>query len=42
VIIPALIIGWFTARRRVRAIAEMREGYTGEFPVVANILIEGD
>ncbi|WP_062991645.1 amino acid permease [Nocardia anaemiae] len=42
VLIPALIIGWFAARRRVLAIARMRQGYTGEFPVVANIPIEGD
>ena len=42
VIIPALIIGWFAARRRVLAIAYQREGYTGEFPVVANIPIDGE
>ncbi|WP_433759108.1 amino acid permease [Nocardia sp. CA-135398] len=42
VLIPALIIGWFAARKRVLAIARMRQGYTGEFPVVANIPIEGD
>jgi L-asparagine permease len=42
VLIPALIIGWFAARKRVLAIARMRAGYTGEFPVVANIPIEGD
>lgn len=42
VIIPALIIGWFAARKRVLAIVEMRNGYTGEFPVVANIPIEGE
>ncbi|MFI6775089.1 amino acid permease [Nocardia sp. NPDC050412] len=42
VLIPALIIGWFAARKRVLAIAQMRKGYTGEFPVVANIPIEGD
>ncbi|WP_433199876.1 amino acid permease [Nocardia sp. CA-107356] len=42
VIIPALIIGWYAARKRVLAIAAMRGGYTGEFPVVANIPIEGD
>ncbi|MFE7799834.1 amino acid permease [Nocardia sp. NPDC057440] len=41
-IIPALIIGWFAARRRVLAIAEERRGYTGEYPVVANIPIDGD
>lgn len=42
VLIPALIIGWFAARKRVLAIAQMRKGYTGEFPVVANIPIEGE
>ncbi|WP_019926993.1 amino acid permease [Nocardia sp. BMG111209] len=39
-IVPALIIGWFVARRRVLAIAREREGYTGEFPVVANIPVD--
>lgn len=42
VLIPALIIGWFAARKRVLEIARMRKGYTGEFPVVANIPIEGE
>ncbi|RJO75778.1 amino acid permease [Nocardia panacis] len=42
VIIPALILGWFAARRRVLAIAEQRMGYTGEFPVVANIPMDGE
>ncbi|MFX0575762.1 amino acid permease [Nocardia nepalensis] len=42
VIIPALIIGWFAARKRVLAIARTRKGYTGEFPVVANIPVEGE
>ncbi|MEV0245208.1 amino acid permease [Nocardia sp. NPDC050712] len=37
VIVPALIIGWFAARKRVMAIAEQREGNTGQFPVVANL-----
>lgn len=41
-IIPALIVGWFAARRRVLAIAEERMGYTGEFPVVANLPMDGD
>ncbi|MFD0360633.1 amino acid permease [Nocardia sp. GCM10030253] len=41
-IIPALIVGWFAARKRVLAIAEERQGYTGEYPVVANIPIDGD
>ncbi|MEV2220410.1 amino acid permease [Nocardia vinacea] len=42
VLIPALIIGWFAARKRVLEIARMRKGYTGEFPVIANIPIEGE
>ncbi|NUS45506.1 MAG: amino acid permease [Mycobacteriaceae bacterium] len=33
-IVPALIVGWFLARKRVLAIAEQRMDYTGEFPVV--------
>lgn len=36
VIIPALIGGWYLVRNQVAAIAAEREGYTGEFPVVAN------
>lgn len=35
-IIPALIIGWFVARGRVYEIAKQRQGFTGQFPVVAN------
>jgi len=35
-IIPALILGWYAARGRVLAIAKEREGFTGQFPVVAN------
>ncbi|WP_067677940.1 amino acid permease [Nocardia miyunensis] len=42
VIVPALIIGWFVARKRVLVIARQRTGYTGEFPVVANIPIDGE
>ncbi|WP_040695143.1 amino acid permease [Nocardia vinacea] len=42
VLIPALIFGWFAARKRVLEIARMRKGYTGEFPVIANIPIEGE
>ncbi|GAB2695773.1 amino acid permease [Nocardia thraciensis] len=40
VLVPALIIGWFAARKRVLAIARERAGYTGEFPVVANIPLD--
>ncbi|MUL76108.1 amino acid permease [Mycolicibacterium sp. CBMA 226] len=36
IIIPALIIGWYAARGRVLEIAKQREGFTGQFPVVAN------
>jgi len=36
IIIPALIIGWYAVRGRVLAIAQEREGFTGQFPVVAN------
>jgi L-asparagine permease len=36
VIVPALVIGWYVVRARVLAVAEMRQGYTGELPVVAN------
>ena len=40
ILIPALVIGWFVARKKVLAIAAQREGYTGQFPVVANRPIE--
>ncbi len=36
VIIPALVVGWFAVRGRVLAVAREREGFTGQFPVVAN------
>jgi L-asparagine permease len=36
VIIPALIAGWYAVRGRVLAVAREREGFTGQFPVVAN------
>jgi len=36
VIIPALIVGWYAVRGRVRAVAQERVGFTGPFPVVAN------
>ncbi len=36
VIIPALIIGWYAVRGRVLEIAKQRQGFTGQFPVVAN------
>ncbi|MGP9694400.1 amino acid permease [Brachybacterium sp. AOP25-B2-12] len=34
VLIPALVIGWFAARRRILEVAREREGYTGAHPVV--------
>lgn len=36
VLIPMLIAGWYLVRGRVRAVAQERLGYTGEFPVIAN------
>jgi L-asparagine permease len=42
VIVPLLIIGWFAARKKVMAIAQEREGYTGAYPVVANIPVDSD
>ena len=36
IIIPALIVGWYAVRGRVMEIAREREGFTGQFPVVAN------
>ena len=36
VIIPALIVGWYTVRGRVLEVAREREGFTGDFPAVAN------
>jgi L-asparagine permease len=35
-IIPALIVGWYAVRGRVREIAKQRMGFTGQFPVIAN------
>lgn len=36
VLVPLLIAGWYLVRGRVRAVAQERLGYTGEFPVIAN------
>jgi L-asparagine permease len=41
-IIPALVVGWFAVRSRVLAVAKEREGFTGQFPVVANRPPPGD
>jgi L-asparagine permease len=35
VVIPALLIGWHFAKPRILAAAQLREGHTGTFPVVA-------
>ncbi|WP_040775656.1 amino acid permease [Nocardia pneumoniae] len=35
IMIPALVGGWFLARKRVLQIAATREGVTGQFPVLA-------
>ncbi|PWJ53800.1 asparagine:proton symporter, AAT family [Quadrisphaera granulorum] len=35
IIVPSLIIGWYAVRKRVMEVAAEREGYTGEYPVVA-------
>ena len=35
-IIPALVVGWFAVRGRVLEVAKEREGFTGQFPVLAN------
>ncbi|WP_330228653.1 hypothetical protein OHA40_21325 [Nocardia sp. NBC_00508] len=39
-IIPALVVGWLAARKRVLAIAAQRVGDTGAFPVVANLPVD--
>ncbi|BBC17100.1 L-asparagine permease [Mycobacterium leprae Kyoto-2] len=36
VIVPALIAGWYSIRKRVMTIARERMGYTGPFPAIAN------
>jgi L-asparagine permease len=36
IIIPALIVGWYAVRGRVLEVAQERQGFTGQFPVVAN------
>ena len=35
VMFPALVLGWFVARRKVLRVATERMGYTGQFPVLA-------
>ncbi|MGG5171366.1 amino acid permease [Pseudarthrobacter sp. J1738] len=36
VIVPALIIGWYASRGRIKEIAASRDGYTGAHPVIAH------
>ncbi|ADG98389.1 amino acid permease-associated region [Segniliparus rotundus DSM 44985] len=40
VFVPILVAGWFLLRDRVHAIAQERMGYTGKFPVVANLPLD--
>ncbi|WP_326503353.1 amino acid permease [Rothia nasimurium] len=35
-LVPVLVGGWFAVRNRVNEIARVREGYTGNFPIVAH------
>ncbi|MDI9903832.1 amino acid permease [Rhodococcus sp. IEGM 1409] len=42
VIIPALIGGWYLVRAKVMAVAEERLGYTGQYPVIANLPVPDD
>ncbi len=35
IMIPALVGGWFLARKRVTQLAQIRGGHTGQFPVLA-------
>ncbi|MGY4652572.1 hypothetical protein [Mycobacterium sp. URHB0021] len=35
-IIPALVVGWSAVRSGVLAVAQEREGFPGQFPVVIN------
>ncbi|MEV6432923.1 L-asparagine permease, partial [Nocardia sp. NPDC051463] len=35
IVVPAMVGGWFLARKQVLRIAAIREGYTGKFPVLA-------
>ncbi|WP_024800397.1 amino acid permease [Nocardia sp. BMG51109] len=40
IMLPLLVGGWFLARRRVLRMAAVREGYTGQFPVLAERPLE--
>lgn len=35
IIIPLLVLGWFAQRKRILAIAQAREGFTGTHPIIA-------
>ena len=35
VVVPLMVGGWFLARKRILQIAQIRQGHTGQFPVVA-------
>jgi L-asparagine permease len=41
-LVPGLTIGWFAVRSRVLQMAQERQGYTGDYPVVANLPHEED
>ncbi|MGL6235350.1 MAG: amino acid permease [Segniliparus sp.] len=40
VFVPLLVLGWYLLRDRVNAIAQERMGYTGKFPVIANLPVD--
>jgi L-asparagine permease len=42
VIVPALIGGWYAVRGRVLAVAMEREGFTGNYPVVAETPLQDE
>ncbi|AHH16428.1 L-asparagine permease [Nocardia nova SH22a] len=42
VMLPALVVGWFVARKKVLAMATERMGYTGQFPVLAERPLQHD
>ncbi len=41
-LVPGLTVGWFAVRSRVLQMAQERQGYTGDYPVVANLPREED
>ncbi|NKY51837.1 amino acid permease [Nocardia vermiculata] len=42
VVFPLMVVGWFMARRKVLALASERQGYTGQFPVLAERPLLGE